>query len=132
MPARPGKKPGCSTGIAALAIPVGAKNPDGAKEFINWTLSQEQNPAYVVGPGGGLPVLKSIQPYRSSRPRSTSRRLTIAAASDCKVIWPSVINTTGAQTAIMNAVYKLIKTDPKADIAAELQKAQDEFNKTVK
>ncbi len=32
----------------------------------------------------------------------------------------------------MNAVYKLIKTDPNADIAAELQKAQDEFNKTVK
>ncbi len=32
----------------------------------------------------------------------------------------------------MNAVYKLIKTDPKADIATELQKAQDEFNKTVK
>ena len=29
----------------------------------------------------------------------------------------------------MNAVYKLIKTDPTADIAAELQKAEDEFNK---
>ena len=29
----------------------------------------------------------------------------------------------------MNAVYKLIKTDPKADIATELQKAEDEFNK---
>ncbi len=60
MPAAPGKKPGCDTGIAALAIPAGAKNPEGAKEFINWTLSPEHNPAYVVGPGGGLPVLKSI------------------------------------------------------------------------
>ncbi|MCX6029290.1 MAG: extracellular solute-binding protein, partial [Chloroflexi bacterium] len=60
MPAGPGKQPGCSTGIEALAIPVGAKNADGAKDFINWTLSAEQNPAYVVGPGGGLPVLKSI------------------------------------------------------------------------
>jgi aldehyde oxidoreductase len=39
---------------------------------------------------------------------------------------------TAPHAAIMNAVYKLIKTDPKADIAAELQKAQDEFNKTVK
>ena len=29
----------------------------------------------------------------------------------------------------MNAVYKLIKTDPTADIATELQKAEDEFNK---
>jgi predicted unusual protein kinase regulating ubiquinone biosynthesis (AarF/ABC1/UbiB family) len=48
------------------------------------------------------------------------------------VQYPTVVNAVGADTAIMNAVYKLIKTDPKADIAAELQKAEDEFNKTVK
>ncbi len=112
---------------------MGAKNPEGAKEFINWTLSPEHNPAYVVGPGGGLPVLKSIPAYRAVpdavlQAGGGSRR----AASDCKVAWPSVMNTTGAQTAIMNAIYKLIKTDPKADIAAELQKAEEEFNKTVK
>jgi len=29
----------------------------------------------------------------------------------------------------MNAVYKLIKQDPTADIAAELQKAQEEYNR---
>ena len=33
---------------------------------------------------------------------------------------------------IMNAVYKLIKTDPTVEIAAELQKAEDEFNKKGK
>jgi multiple sugar transport system substrate-binding protein len=132
MPAGPGKKPGCGTGVAALAIPVGAKNPDGAKEFINWTLSPAHNPAYVVGPGGGLPVLKSVQATEQFQSSFYKQAAAVAAASDCKVGWPSIINTTGAQTAVMNAIYKLIKTDPKADIAAELQKAEDEFNKTVK
>ncbi|MBM4458387.1 MAG: extracellular solute-binding protein [Chloroflexi bacterium] len=132
MPAGPGKQPGCSTGIAALAIPVGAKNADGAKEFINWTLSAEQNPAYVVGPGGGLPVLKSIAALQQFQAPFYKQAVAVASASDCKVIWTSVVNTKAAEKAIMNAVYKLIKTDPKADIAAELQKAEDEYNKTVK
>ncbi|MCX6032273.1 MAG: extracellular solute-binding protein, partial [Chloroflexi bacterium] len=116
----------------ALAIPVGAKNADGAKDFINWTLSAEQNPAYVVGPGGGLPVLKSISALPKFQTPFYKQAVAVATASDCKVIWTSVVSTQAAETAIMSAVYKLIKTDPKADIAAELQKAQDEFNKTVK
>ena len=132
MPAGPGKKPGCGTGIAALAIPVGAKNPEGAKEFINWTLSAEQNPAYVVGPGCGLPVLKSISALPQFQAPFYKQAVAVASASDCKVIWTSVVNTPAAETAIMNAVYKLIKTDPKADIAAELKKAEEEYNKTVK
>jgi hypothetical protein len=44
-------------------------------------------------------------------------------------VWPTVIDGQAAEEAVMNAVYKLIKTDPTADIAAELQKAEDEFNK---
>ena len=51
------------------------------------------------------------------------------AASNCRMAFPTITDTTGASIAIMNAVYKLIKTDPTADIAAELQKAEDEFNK---
>jgi hypothetical protein len=31
----------------------------------------------------------------------------------------------------MDVVYKLIKEDPAADIATELQKAQDDFNKQM-
>ena len=134
MPAAPGKKPGCGTGVAALAIPVGAKNPDGAKEFINWTLSPGAESGVRRRPGrrpAGAQVGRGLP--SSSRPRSTSRRwrsrrrqrLQGDLALD-QSIRPA------AETAIMNAVYKLIKTDPKADIAAELQKAEDEFNKTVK
>ena len=132
MPAAEGKKPGCGTGVAAVAIPTGAKNPEGAKEFINWTLSAKQNPAYVIGPGGGLPVTKSIAALPEFQTPFYKQAVAVMDASDCKVTWSSVVNTVGAETAIMNAVYKLIKTDPKADIATELQKAQDEFNKTVK
>jgi multiple sugar transport system substrate-binding protein len=132
FPAGPGKKPGCGTGVAALAIPTGAKNPDGAKEFINWTLSPTQNPTYVVGPGGGLPVLKSVAALQQFQAPFYKQAVAVQNASNCQVAWPTVVNTVGAETAIMNAVYKLIKTDQKADIAAELQKAQDEFNKTVK
>ncbi len=60
FPRRTRQKPGCGTSFTALFIPVGATNPEGAKEFINWTLSKEQNPTYVLGPGAGLPVLKSV------------------------------------------------------------------------
>ena len=77
-------------------------------------------------------MLKSVQATEQFQTAFYKQAAATAAASDCKVGWPSIINTTGAQTAIMNAIYKLIKTDPKADIAAELQKAEDEFNKTVK
>jgi ABC-type glycerol-3-phosphate transport system substrate-binding protein len=132
MPAGQGKQPGCGTGVAALFIPTGAKNPDGAKEFINWTLSPAHNPAFVLGPGGGLPVLKSVAALPEFQTPFYKQAVAVQAASNCKVAWSTVANVTGAKTAVMNAVYKLIKTDPKADIAAELQKAEDEFNKTVK
>jgi ABC-type glycerol-3-phosphate transport system substrate-binding protein len=132
FPAGPGKKPGCGTGVASLLIPTSAKNPDGAKEFINWTLSPEHNPAYVLGPGAGLPVLKSVAATDKFQTPFYKQAVAVQAASDCRVAWTTVANQAGAKTAVMNAVYKLIKTDPKADIAAELTKAQDEFNKTVK
>ena len=44
-----------------LVIPVGAKNIEGAHDFINWVMTKEQNVAWVLGPGGGLPTLKSVQ-----------------------------------------------------------------------
>ncbi len=131
MPAAEGQKPGCGAGITALFIPTGAANVEGAKEFINWILSPEQNPAYVLGPGAGIPVLKSVAATEQFQTPFYKQAEEVAAASNCEFIWPSVVDSTGAETVIMNAVYKLIKTDPKADIAAELQKAEDEFNKQV-
>ncbi len=131
MPAPEGKKGGCYTGIAALAIVTGANNIEGAQEFINWTLSPEHNPDYVIGPGGGLPVLASVAATERFQTKFYQQAYAVGAASNCRVTWPTVVDTTGAKKTIMNAVYKLIKQDPTADIAAELQAAEDEFNKTV-
>ena len=77
-------------------------------------------------------MLKSVAALPEFQAPFYKQAVAVQAASDCRVAWTTVVNQTGAKTAVMNAVYKLIKTDPKADIAAELQKAQDEFNKTVK
>lgn len=128
-PAGPGQKPGCGAGISSLYIPTGAPNAEGAKEFINWILSPEQNPAYVLGPGAGIPVLKSVQATEQFQLPFYQQAAEVVAASHCVAIWPTVIDGTAAEEVIMNAVYKLIKTDPTADIGAELQKAEDEFNK---
>jgi multiple sugar transport system substrate-binding protein len=132
MPAGPGQKPGCSFGVDALFIPKGAKNVEGAKAFINWMLTPEVNPAFVMGPGGGLPVLKSVAATEKFQTKFYQQAIAVGNASNCQVIWRTVTANSAASQIIMNAVYKLIKTDPAADIAAELQKAQDEFNKTVK
>ena len=132
FPAGPGQKPGCNTQLQALWIPTGAKNPDGAKDMINWLLSPAQNPTYVVGPGAGLPVLKSVQALDQFQAPFYKEAIASVAAAKCQVMWPTIINAAGAAQAVANVVYKLVKTDPTADIAAELQKAQDEFNKTVK
>lgn len=129
MPAPAGNKPGCGGNAVALFIPVGAANPEGAKEFINWLLSPEENPAYVLGPGAGIPVLKSVAATEQFQTTFYKQAEEVAAASNCEFIWPTVVKSQDAEKAIMTAVYKLIKTDATLDIAAELQKAEDEFNK---
>ena len=124
-----GKKPGCDINAPALAIPVGAKNADGAKELINWVLAPEQNPDYVLGPGAGFPVLKSYQSDAKYQTPFYKQASAAVNASVCRPWAGSIVDTAGAKKAIMSVVYKLIKQDPTADIAAELQKTQDAFNK---
>lgn len=131
FPAGPGGIHGCGSGVSSLYIPAGAKNVEGAQALINWILSPEQNPAYVLGPGAGLPVLASVSALPQFQSKFYQEAIAVASASNCKLAWPTVIDSTAAKKAVMNAVYKLIKTDPTADIATELQAAEDEFNATV-
>lgn len=128
-PAPEGSKPGCGAYVAGLSIPTGAKNVEAAHDFINWMMTPEQNPAYVLGPGAGFPVLKSIQAAEQFQSKFYRQAAQVVSASDCRIVWPTITDVTAADEAVMNAVYKLIKTDPTADIAAELHKAEDEFNK---
>jgi multiple sugar transport system substrate-binding protein len=129
FPAEGSNKPGCSASALGFAIPAGAQNVEGAHEFINWILTPEQNPAYVLGPGAGFPTLKTVQKTEQFQTTFYKQAAEVVAASDCAMPFPSIKDNVGASKAIMNAVYKVVKQDPQADIAAELQKAEDEFNK---
>jgi multiple sugar transport system substrate-binding protein len=129
MVAPEGKKPGCGADVSGFGIPVGAKNVEAAHDFINWLLTPEQNPAFVLGPGAGFPADTEIQATEQFQTEFYKQAAAVVAASDCSMAFPTITDVPGASTAIMNAVYKLIKTDPTLDIVAELQKAEDEFNK---
>lgn len=132
FPAAAGQRPGCGNGAASLAIPTGATNVDGAHDIINWLMTLEQNVLFVLGPGGGLPTLKSVQAAPEFQTPFWTEAAAVIDASDCSLVFPTIENTSGAAQAVVNVVYKLVKTDPTADISAELQIAQDEFNATVK
>ncbi|NPV55046.1 MAG: extracellular solute-binding protein [Anaerolineae bacterium] len=123
-----GVQPGCNTTATGLAIPVGAKNVEAAHDFISWVMTPEQNANYVVGPGGGLPALKTTQ----SDPRFQSTFYQQASetigASACRPWYGSLLRPAEAKELVMNTIYKLIKEDPTADIAAELTKTQEEYN----
>ena len=108
-PAPEGNKPGCGADVMGWGIPVGAKNVEAAHDWINWILTPEQNPAYVLGPGAGFPVLKSVQATEQFQTEFYKQAAELVAASDCRVVWPTITDTAGASTAVMNAVYKLIK-----------------------
>ena len=90
FPAPAGNKPGCGASVAALAIPVGAQNAEAAKDYINWTLTPEQNPAYVLGPGAGFPVLKSIQATEQFQSQFYKEAAEVVAASDCSMPFPTI------------------------------------------
>jgi multiple sugar transport system substrate-binding protein len=128
MVAPEGKKPGCDIGAPAFYIPVGAKNVEAAHDYINWLFTPEQNPAYVLGPGAGFPVLVSLRSSPEYQTPFYKQAAEAVAASECRPSFGSLMDPAAAHKTIMDVVYKLIKQDPTADIATELQKAQDEFN----
>ncbi len=128
MAAPEGKTSGCDIGTQGFFMPVGAQNPEGAFAYINWLLDPAQNPDYVLGPGAGFPVLKSQQSAERYQTAFYQQAAAAINASACRPWFGSLMDTAGAQKAIMDGVYKLIKQDPTLDIATELQKVQDEFN----
>ena len=123
-----GKTPGCDVAVAGFAIPVGAKNPEAAYDYINWIMSPEQNPDFVLRPGGGFPALKSVRASEEFQTPFYQQAATVLGNSACSPWFGSLERPKEAQDMIMKVVYKLIKEDPTADIATELQKVQDEYN----
>jgi multiple sugar transport system substrate-binding protein len=123
-----GQKPGCSVEVTGFVIPVGAKNPEAAYDYINWIMSPEQSGDWVLGPGGGFPTLKATQADELFQTPFYKQAAEAVAASACRPWYGSLERPLDAQKLVMATIYKLIKEDPTADIAAELTKTQDEYN----
>jgi multiple sugar transport system substrate-binding protein len=128
FPAAEGKTPGCGTLPEALAIPVGAKNTEGAYDFINWVMSPEQYPAFVVNIGGGLPTVKTALSDPAFDNPIIQQAAEVVAASTCRPWFGSLTRPAEAQPLIMNALYKAIKEVGDGEIEAVLTQAQEEYN----
>ncbi|HHY56085.1 MAG TPA: extracellular solute-binding protein [Chloroflexi bacterium] len=128
FPAVEGQKPGCNNEVTGFGIPVGAKNPEAAQDYINWIMSPEQNPDWVLRPGAGFPALMSTRGLEQFQTPFYQQAGEVVAASACRPWHGSLERRPEAQRLIMGAVYKLIKEDPTADIATVLQATQDEYN----
>lgn len=124
-----GQKPGCGIGVSTFIIPKGAKNQEGAKEYINWVMGKEQNAAWVLAPGGGFPVLKATQSEPTFQTAFYKQAALAAAASACRPWHGSLERREEAIKLVMTAVYKAIKEDQKSPVADILKVAEEEYNK---
>ena len=123
-----GQDPGCGNDVNGFAIPVGAKNIDAAHDYINWIMTAEQSPAYILGPGAGFPAnLKMLDTPELDLPfyRAAAEAL---EDSVCTPWYGSLERREEAFEIVMNAVYKLVKEDPDADILTVLTEAEEAYN----
>jgi len=127
FPAPAGKTPGCNTEADAYGIPTGAKNVDAAHDFINWLVTSGQSVSFT-SMSGGFPVLKSAQSDPLFQSPFYKEAGQVLAQEACRPWYGSLQRTAEAQKSVMDTIYKLIKQDPTADIATELQKTQDQYN----
>jgi multiple sugar transport system substrate-binding protein len=123
-----GKTPGCHVDVFGFVIPNGAKNPDGAKAYINWVMDGANNVAWVTSAGGGIPTQKKIQAEATFQTEIYKQGAAAAAASACKPWYGSLLKIPEAKKIITTTIFDLVKTNPDADIAAALTAAQDEYN----
>ncbi len=123
-----GYAPGCDTKSRGVSIPVGAKNIDAAYDYINWIMSPEQNADYAIGVGGGFPTLKATLSNEYFQTPYYQQAEEAVSASACRPWYGSLERPAEAQPLAMAVIYKLVKEDPTADIAAALTQAQDEYN----
>jgi len=122
------KTPSCNLGVSAFVIPKGSKNPDGAKTYINWIFDPANGVEWVQKPGGGFPTSKK---FLADPAFDTPFYKQASAATDgiCK-LWSGSLTRGGeAGKIIATTFFDLIKTNPTADIATALGKADEEYNR---
>lgn len=127
-----GKTPGCNLASSGLIIPTGAKNLEGARNYINWIMTPQQNPNFVLQAVGGFPALKTALADSQFQTPYFQQAAKVVAASSCRPWFGTLTKPAVAQPLVMTVLYKLIKEDPKADIVAALKKAEDQYNAEVK
>lgn len=122
--AAPGGKPASLILASAWAIPMGAKNVEAAKAFIDFQMTTAENIAYSAA-YGAFPALKSAgeadefkTPYWTEVAK-IQREYAIPS--------PTFADYDKGITLLADAIVRLI-TNPSLDIMATLQAAQDEYN----
>jgi multiple sugar transport system substrate-binding protein len=124
-----GNKPGCALVVEALYIPTGAQNVEAAYDYINWLMTDpEANADWVARAAAAMPSTGEGFKHKTFQSEFYQQAGAVAEASACRAYYGSLERWEEAQPLIMNTVYKLVKEDQTADIATELQKAQDEYN----
>lgn len=123
-----GEKPGCHVAVSGFAIPTGAQHPEAAQDYISWIMEPTQNSDWVLGPGGGFPVLKETQSAELFQTTFYQEAAKVVAESACSPWYGTLERREEVKKLVMTTVYKLIKEDPTADIAGALQATDDEYN----
>ncbi len=120
-------KPASSAYAIAWAIPVGSKNVDAAKAFINYTMQGKVNNAFGVA-YGALPSLKSA---RDADAFKIDYWKTVADIQDKYATpLPYLVEYDKGMTALADAITKCL-ADPNLDIMKTLQAAQDNYNNSL-
>jgi multiple sugar transport system substrate-binding protein len=123
-----GQTPGCGNDANGYSIPVGATNVDAAHDWINWIMTPEQNPAYVLGPGAGFPANTAmLAAPELDLPFYRAAEVALEK-SVCTPWYGSLDRREEAAEIIMNAFYKIVKEDPTSDIVTVLSEAEATYN----
>lgn len=123
-----GQTPGCGNDIQGFAVPVGAMNVEAAHDYINWVMTEEQNPAFVLGPGAGFPANLSMLDHPDLQLPFYQEAAKALENSVCTPWYGSLERREEASEIIANVIYKLIKEDPNVDIVTELTLAEEAYN----
>ena len=124
-----GNTPGCALDLFGFVVPRTAKNLDGGKAYINWVMDKANQVEWIVNAGGGFPTSVSMRADPAFQTQVYKDAQAISEASACKPWYGSLQRIPEAKKIITNTIYDLIKAKPDADIAAELQKADEEYAK---
>jgi ABC-type glycerol-3-phosphate transport system substrate-binding protein len=122
-----GQKPGCNIFSTGIGIPVGAKNVDGAKAYINWLMSAEENSQFVFGIGA-MPALKTSQANQLFQIPYFEQLAKVSTEEACKPWYGTLEDPAAAQPIVATVFYQLIKQNPSSDIASALDAAAAQYN----